>query len=201
MGAGLKVLCAVLIIYLMFKAIGFSKVWSWEFRRPAGVTVPETPKQTSASGIKPWRFRDTQVIPLARYKIRARVIMVSNFGLGAESGLSRFDFVLGWGPMSDTRNLKQISFSHGYRQAMWTAENPPLPWNVLNEHACNLHAIPADDGIDRTLGKLGTDDIVIFEGYLVQTESSDGIWTSSLSRQDTGDGACEVMWIEKVKIE
>jgi hypothetical protein len=41
--------------------------------------------------------------------------------------------------------------------------------------------------------------LVTLEGYLVEITRPDGYhWRSSLSRDDTGGGACEVMWVTSV---
>ena len=43
--------------------------------------------------------------------------------------------------------------------------------------------------------------VVALEGYLVKVISKDGWWwKSSLTRNDTGNGACEVIWVEEVEI-
>jgi len=42
-------------------------------------------------------------------------------------------------------------------------------------------------------------DLVTLEGYLVEITTAEGFhWRSSLSRDDTGGGACEVMWVTSV---
>ncbi len=39
-------------------------------------------------------------------------------------------------------------------------------------------------------------------GYLVDVRGPNGFrWNTSLSRNDTGDGACEIMWIESLAVE
>jgi hypothetical protein len=36
---------------------------------------------------------------------------------------------------------------------------------------------------------------------LVRVEGQDGfIWSSSLSRDDTGAGACELIWLEQLRV-
>jgi hypothetical protein len=41
-------------------------------------------------------------------------------------------------------------------------------------------------------------EIVHMEGYLVRVDGPDGFqWASSLSRSDTGNGACELFWVER----
>jgi hypothetical protein len=38
-------------------------------------------------------------------------------------------------------------------------------------------------------------------GYLVEVRGRDGFrWRSSLTREDTGNGACELVWVEKLDV-
>jgi len=44
--------------------------------------------------------------------------------------------------------------------------------------------------------------IVRLQGYLVDVRGPGGFaWNTSLTRSDTGDGACEIVWVEAVAVE
>ena len=59
--------------------------------------------------------------------------------------------------------------------------------------------IPATPDIESKLKKLRPGQIVTARGYLVDIRNADGFhWNTSLSRTDTGDGACEVFWVESL---
>ena len=43
--------------------------------------------------------------------------------------------------------------------------------------------------------------VITLHGYLVEVRANDGWhWRSSLTRNDTGNGACELVWVESVEI-
>jgi hypothetical protein len=43
--------------------------------------------------------------------------------------------------------------------------------------------------------------LVHLKGMLVRADGKDGWhWVSSLSRTDTGDGSCEVIWVESAQV-
>lgn len=66
----------------------------------------------------------------------------------------------------------------------------------------NHHLVPKNDVIRRELKHVSVGDVVILSGFLVDIAKADGFrWTSSLSREDSGDGACELLWVDEVKIE
>ena len=61
--------------------------------------------------------------------------------------------------------------------------------------------IPANDKIEKKLKKLDRDDLIYLEGYLVKIDRPDGWhWQSSLTRDDTGAGACEVIWVDYLEV-
>lgn len=197
------ILLVVLVKFLVTGA-GFSSVSPASFQLSPGVTVPEEPQQEAVE-LAAWTSHGWTILPRARFSIRARVLVVAHFVIGRETELSGNDFTLGWGPMSDTTILKQLSFTHGFRLVAWSPADSsgwPLDPAELNRHASNMHVVPASPEIAQQLSRLAVDDIVRFRGYLIQaTAVSDGAsWNSSLSREDTGNGACEVMWVEQVEI-
>lgn len=54
--------------------------------------------------------------------------------------------------------------------------------------------VPANPGIARALQKVKPDDLIEVDGALIEVDASDGwYWKSSLSREDTGQGACELL--------
>ncbi len=60
-----------------------------------------------------------------------------------------------------------------------------------------MHLIPADRDIARTLGRVRPGSLIRLEGELVEVRSPKG-WSlrSSMTREDTGAGACEVVWVK-----
>lgn len=194
----------VFIFFMMFlRSAGCSFHLMSPFHLPPGITVPEEPQQTGVPpGVQPWKKGDFTITPLAKFTIRARVLVTAFYSLGVQSEISPYDFTLGWGIMSDTTALRQIEFTHFFRFVGWSADKPPYPWPEINAHVSNLHAIPANHEITAQLSELSIDDVVTMDGYLVNAYKADGSgWGSSLTRNDTGNGACETMWIERVTVQ
>lgn len=62
-----------------------------------------------------------------------------------------------------------------------------------------MHLVPATPEIAKQLQQLKKDDLVFLKGALIEIQSSDGWrWRSSLSREDTGAGACELMRVDQI---
>jgi hypothetical protein len=78
----------------------------------------------------------------------------------------------------------------------------PIPEQEIIESSANMHLIPADSSVQRDIERTRVGDIVSFEGYLVEADGTDGFkWISSLTRSDSGAGACELVWVERFDIK
>jgi hypothetical protein len=78
----------------------------------------------------------------------------------------------------------------------------PIPRKDVIEHSANTHVIPADPSIRLQLERLRTGQVVHLTGELVDGVRDDGRWIhTSLTRSDSGPGACEVMLVEQVDVQ
>jgi hypothetical protein len=180
--------------------------WLWSSRsisHPDGTLVPEAPLQTAVpDGTGPFQKKDYRIIPLAQFEVHARVLSAEHYWFDREAALAPVDLALGWGRMSDTHFIEQLAISQSFRfyRYMWTGQ-APLPASEIVSSSANMHMIPADDEVERALKRVRTGHIVDVKGYLVRVEAPDGWrWVSSLSRTDSGPGACEVVWAESIDV-
>ncbi|HEY3270784.1 MAG TPA: hypothetical protein VGJ89_06180 [Geothrix sp.] len=179
-------------------------LWWWEGRpvsQPAGILAPGEPVQATADPQEPWSFREHRITPLARFEIRARVLNVERYRFDRAAELSPVDLALGWGPMSDSRILEAFTIEQRDRWYFWRAAHMPIPEAEVIGHSANMHMIPANEGIARRLKAARVGQVVDLKGQLVRVDGKDGWhWVSSLSRTDTGDGSCEVIWVESARV-
>jgi hypothetical protein len=104
--------------------------------------------------------------------------------------------------MSDQAIVDQIRVSQGARWYIlrWDSQ-PPASEREIMYSSGNMHIIPADDGIRREVFSLRPGEFVKLAGYLVDARGPGGFrWSTSLSREDTGDGACELFLVESVEV-
>jgi hypothetical protein len=96
--------------------------------------------------------------------------------------------------------LDAISFSQSGRFYRWQYQSqPPIPHREIELNSANMHMIPSSDGIARRLKAVKAGSIVHIRGYLVQAIAADGwTWRSSLTREDTGAGACELIFVQEL---
>lgn len=168
---------------------------------PAGVTAPAQPKQTNLAASKTWDKNEFHFKALAEYEIKARVLSRNNFSVGKESEISPVDFALGWGPMSDQSIIDKIEISQSNRWYRWETEEYPIPSNQIALNSANVHIVPKDESIEEKLDNVFKGSLIEMKGYLVEVTKDDGWhWSSSLRRDDTAGGACELFWVEEVLI-
>jgi hypothetical protein len=193
------------ILFLVAWFAGFAAYLFWpesEISRPPGVLVPEEPHQRLTPNGLSWHQGEYVITQLAEFQVRARVLHIERYSSGRESDLSPLDLALGWGPMSDSNVLDHMSISQGHRWYEWSAQRLPIPRNLITANSSNMHMIPSGKGVEETLESLQKGNIILLTGSLVAVKASDGWhWRSSLSRTDDGQGACELVWVEKVDIQ
>lgn len=168
---------------------------------PAGITAPEQPKQVNISADKNWNVDEFNFKALAEYQIKARVLSRNNFSLGKESEISPFDLALGWGPMSDQSVIDKIDISQSNRWYHWKADILPIPAKEISLNSANVHIIPKDQKVKKNFENVYKGSLIEMQGYLVEVTTADGWrWISSLKRDDTAGGSCELLWVENLVV-
>ncbi len=190
-----SLLTLILLVYVVWGA------WSWFDGRPLhpadGVLAAEEPRQTNLTGGDKVRIGRWTLTVRANYQITARVLARERYHFDALSDLVPEDLALGWGPMSDSRILRDIDISQSNRFYYWRAPGGlPISANSIVTHSANTHVIAQNPLIARELSRLRPGQIVTLSGELVDGVRDDGtIIHTSLVRTDSGAGACEVLLV------
>lgn len=190
-----------LIALAMLVCISYAAVqWRSGHRLSTGA-VEADPRQTETSDA-PFAFGDLQLVPRATYRIEAKLLSKEPYSAGDAGKLAPWDFAVGWGPMSREDIVARLGIEQSARfySYRWPGE-PPLPPEQIVRHSANMHLIPANKRIAAQLDGAQPGYKVVLEGRLVDAVWADGRrWSTSLSRDDTGKGACELMFVEAVTV-
>lgn len=166
-----------------------------------GVFAPDEPRQELIKNAVDFQHQGFTVKPLADFSIKAKVILREDYSYDDGAAISPVDLALGWGRMSDEAVLKHINFSQSGRWYRYRYQSAPIPQKEIETHSANMHMIPAESWIAGDLDEVKPGQIVEIKGKLVEVHNSDGWkWKSSLRRDDTGGGACELVYVESIKI-
>jgi len=196
----------LLIIGALLAAWGSWHWWTSEraVERPPGVIAPDEPVQVDLDPPPRFDAKGYTFIERAKYEITARVLRKEVYRLDGGAGLAPVDLGVGWGPLSDSAVIDQLQFSQMGRFFYWQPRSAkfPLPAATLISHLAQMHMIPATEAIDAKLRRVRPGQIVTASGYLVDIRNASGfVWNTSLSRTDTGDGACEILWVEALSTD
>ena len=166
-----------------------------------GILVNEIPIQENLEEPIYFEKDDYIITAKASFNLKARILSIETYNTDRESDLSPIDFALGWGPMSDQAVFDKIDISQSRRWYRWRTDRYPIPRRSIEINSANMHLIPATDNIEDQLEDLCEGNVVELKGYLVYARGNDNwYWKSSLTREDTGNHACEVFWVDEVKL-
>lgn len=196
-----KLLTVIIIIIVL----GFL---AWRQYAPikhvAGVLVRAEPTQTMLVTSPPPLSKNGWVLkPLAVFSLEARVLGVKFYTDDFSSTISSCDLALGWGPMSDSAVLDRLDISQQHRFYRWRFwGQAPIPEKEIVTHSANMHLIPADESILGKLKSLRQGSLIRLSGNLVEATHPQGErpWRSSLARDDTGEGACEIFYVKSLTV-
>jgi hypothetical protein len=185
-----------IVLALVVAALG----WHWFVTRPVhhapGPIAPDEPVQVNLERSELIPFKGYTLQPLATFDIRARVLSRERYWFDRGAKLAPIDLALGWGPMSDSALLDKLDISQGQR--FWRFSYSEGTTNdEVSHHASNMHLIAATPAIESSLLDVRVGQVVHLVGELVEVTGDDGFrWRSSLTRNDVGDGACELVYVE-----
>jgi len=160
-------------------------------------TMLENPIQTKISGSK----GDLQLTLLAQYTIEGVIKSKEIYLLDYPSQISKCDFALAWGELSREEMDGEIRYSQSGRWYCYNySDSISVTPAYIAQHSANVHLIHRDGDILRKIIFAGEGSRVRLKGFLVNVKFKDGPWKTSLSRSDTGNGACEIMYVTSVEI-
>ena len=161
--------------------------------------IPAGPQQGD-SHEPPFIFNGFKVQSLASFTIHARVLSRRDYRSDTEAQLSPLDLALGWGRMADPAVYEQLNIRQSGRWFHYSwSDQPPIPTEEIVQSAANMHMIPVSDAIRQILETAEAGDMIKLKGRLVEVSNEQNwAWRSSLSRSDSGQGACEIVFVESV---
>lgn len=167
-----------------------------------GVMVSEFPKQFKINSPPHFELDEYQITEIAEFEIKAKVLSKENYYFGREADLSPTDLALGWASMSDESVLKEIQISQSGRFYYWRVKSFPISRKEIETQSANMHLIPANDSVKRAVDRVRKGQVIEISGSLVNVLSKDDgwYWKSSQTRNDTGSGACELIYVTSINV-
>lgn len=205
---------ALMLFAVFLAAIGVHEAYLFLTMPPylplaaAPVDPSREPRQVDLDGkiSLPFVFGDGRAMlaVMAKYDIAARVEGVERYRQKPQSLIAPHDICLSWGRMATEDLRGKVKFSQSTRWCRYyVAPDSPVDMGYVANHAANVHVIYGNDALRRVVARLDEGDIVQLTGYLVYLDGayrqSPMTWHSSLRRDDTGNGACELLYLTSVR--
>jgi hypothetical protein len=168
---------------------------------PPGLLIASEPEQTALpESTAVIEYGPFHLKPLARFALDARLLHRKIYRWDRQSALARVDLAVGWGPMSDQTVIDRLNVTQSMRFFWYEYQQPPpIPKEQIVCHGTNLHIIPSTPAIESQCKSLRIGSLIHLSGELVEATGPEiGTWRSSLSRTDSGNGACELIWVDEL---
>ncbi len=203
-------LCIVGIGYTIWF---FANMWYHTGKRRA-ISGLEEPKQTDVTGGFDLIRGDysCKVTLKCSYDIDALVVHTKEYsGSGLDDALAPVDLGLAWGKVAELNDTIDFHWDQRNRRCiasdLYDADMALLGGREnLVKGFSNNHIIPAEKVVEKEVRKIRAGDRVRLRGYLVYIEGTKmstgqvANYNSSTTREDEGDGACEVFYVTNVDI-
>lgn len=170
---------------------------------PEGILAEKDPIQVMLPQPQRMKYKTAWVDKVAQYHISARVLHTASSWMDPAASISPMDVGLGWGDFSDKKVVNEFEIGQTDRHLFIAPKSLSAYKAVerLGSKLANVHTIPANDQVAQQLGWLRPGQVIEAKGYLVNLHLPNGqTYQTSLSRTDVGDGACEIMLIESLKV-
>lgn len=111
------------------------------------------------------------------------------------------DYCVVWGENADSHLLSEFTFSNGQFTCNWQTHSNDA-WKRFDQYQIsNNHLLAVDSSIRDTLDQIKIGDQIYIKGQLAHyTNPMSYERGTSIVRTDTGNGACETIWVEEINI-
>ena len=200
-------LCVVCAVYLAARDVALPDVSRIDRAiKEAEPRQEASEKDAFTTTIKGYTYTLT---PRAAYEIAGLVVSqhrgdaLFNLYHQADPGNIR-DICVVWGETVTNGSYRKVKFSSGEFTCSYSWSGAVTPV-FRPEKVSNNHLIPADRAIARRIGAIRVGDQIRMTGLLVDyTVTKDGQHVfarrTSLTRSDTGNGACEILYVTGLSV-
>ncbi len=173
------------------------------------IDLSQPPEQTAIELTDPVRTEaggyEFVITPLARYVLRGIVVSRENYRTGWNAELSPCDVAMVWGELTADGAWRNLAWSQSSRWYFWKWHGQqPFANGLIVRNSSNTHVVPASPNLAGASRALAAGDIAELTGELVRIDGRKGQekvwWKSSLSRTDTGDGSCELLYLRRLRV-
>jgi hypothetical protein len=114
--------------------------------------------------------------------------------------LNMADLCVTWGSTAASPHLGEISFWNGIFTCNFETRSQTAWESIRPQQISNNHLLSTDDFVRRQVGEVKIGDQVHIRGWLASYGNGPHHRGTSTTREDTGDGACETIFVDDFEI-
>ncbi len=173
------------------------------FEEPKQVQVRRPPIRTTVNGV------EYRIQPRYAYEISALVVSLHHSDTWWDYAhkewndhINRMDLCVVWGGNAESGAYQKVSFFNNQWECHWSWSSSEAGSAFNRAEASNNHMVTDDPAVAKALRKIRIGDQIRAKGYLVDysVANSGASRVSSETRTDTGNGACEVLYVEALEM-
>jgi len=173
-----------------------------ELEEPLQKSVRKPPMDTRVNGV------DYRIQPRYAYELNAIVVSLHHSDTwwdyahkASSDHVNIMDLCVAWGDTVRSGAYRDASFSNNQWECHWSYSSERAMKQFNNAQVSNNHIVTDDPSVAKAMRKIQIGDQIRLRGYLVDyTTFKDGrplgTRVSSETRTDSGNGACEVLYID-----
>jgi hypothetical protein len=174
----------------------------------SGLSSPPKQVKVTAQPSQTW-YEDVKyaVQPLYTYELHGLVVSYRYHGGNSpihrlsNDHLNMMDLCVVWGDTALSPYLRLIQFWSGQFTCNWSWSNRSLADVIHPNQISNNHLLSTDPEMRKAVKKVRVGDQIRLEGYLAQYSNQFGNTRgTSITREDSGNGACETVWVQEFEI-
>jgi hypothetical protein len=164
---------------------------------------PEIPVQDDLSAGRSFRDGDFTIDVLAGYDIYGIVVHHESYHWDRLSSISSLDLGIAFGDFvrhPELINRFQFSQFDRFITIKPKGSMPADDWTQYSWQVSNNHLIFSNNELAKIVHAASRGDRVRLKGYLIKASTGNLAFTSSLTRHDTGAGACEIIFVTDARV-
>jgi len=188
---------------LLFTIVGLVFVWIIMMLGPSLEEdyIIDKPKQTLYNKEEPFIMNGYTITKKAEYEVNALILSKKEYD-DKQSDLIPLDLALGWQEMAKKTFIDDneiiVGQSNRWYQYKYSLKNNSDVGTLIKNMSSNHHLIPQNDFIRDELLSLNKYDVITLKGWLVDVKKGNLSLNTSLSREDSRGGACEIMLVSSI---
>lgn len=190
-----------MIKYLLLCVVIGLSIMAWSeipIKRGPGITADKAPVISKLIGNKDITFNGNTFSPHKKIEASVRVLEKSRYFFDNMSEFSSYDILVGWGEVSDQKNVDYINFKLKDRSFTYNKIRLPLKSDKISNQTLLWHAVPSSEDIKSSLFSLREGHIIQVSGFIVNVATKEGLhWNSASTPSQVSKSANQhdILWI------